>query len=102
MASDMPNPEELDISDELIAERPGHTPKDMTPWQRHITAFIDVPNYRAGQFFALLMVPLFAVVVYEVLSRNIDAILRDAEMGWVGLEKPLALALPCRSMVQVV
>ena len=85
MASDMLNPEELDISDELIAdrrsERPGHTPEDMTPWQRPITAFIDVLNYRAGQFFALLMVPLIAVVVYEVLSRNIDNILIDAEMG---------------------
>ena len=30
------------------------------------------------------MVPLIAVVVYEVLSQNIDAILRGAEMGWVG------------------
>ena len=88
MASDTPNPEELDISDELIAERrserPGHTPEDMTPWQRPITAFIDVLNYRAGQFFALLMVPLISVVVYEVLSRNIDAVLIDADLGWIG------------------
>ena len=39
-------PGELDITDELIAERraeePGETPEDMTPWQRPITAFIDV------------------------------------------------------------
>ncbi|MGB1696010.1 MAG: TRAP transporter large permease subunit, partial [Paracoccaceae bacterium] len=88
MAADTPNPQELDIADELIAERraekPGETPEDMTPWQRPITAFIDVVNYRAGQFFALLMVPLIAVVVYEVLSRNIDAMLIDAEMGWLG------------------
>ena len=38
----------LDITDELIAERraeePGQTPEDMTPWQRPITAFIDVLN----------------------------------------------------------
>lgn len=37
---------ELEITDELIAERraeqPGETPEDMTPWQRPITAFIDV------------------------------------------------------------
>ena len=30
------------------------------------------------------MVPLIAVVVYKVLSRNIDAILIDADMGWFG------------------
>jgi len=52
MAADTPNPQELDIADELIAERraekPGETPEDMTPWQRPITAFIDVVNYRAG------------------------------------------------------
>ena len=41
-------PDDLDITDELIAERraeePGQTPEDMTPWQRPITAFIDVIN----------------------------------------------------------
>ena len=72
MAADMPNPEAVDVSDELIAERrserPGHIPKDMTPWQRPITAFIDVLNYLAEEFFALLMVPLIAVVIYRVLS----------------------------------
>lgn len=85
MAADEPNPEDLEIADELIAERraeaPGETPKDMTAWQRPITAAIDVLNYRAGQVIALLLVPLIAVVVYEVLSRNLDAILIDAGMG---------------------
>ena len=42
----MPYPEGLDISDELIperrSERPGHTPEDMTPWQRPVTACIDI------------------------------------------------------------
>ena len=41
-------PENLEISDELIAERrtgkPGETPKDMTPWQRPITGCIDWIN----------------------------------------------------------
>ena len=71
MAEDV-NPDELDITDELIAERraeqPGETPETMTPWQRPITAAIDVLNYRAGQIIALLMVPLIAVVVWEVLE----------------------------------
>ncbi|MCP5086557.1 MAG: TRAP transporter large permease subunit [Rhodobacteraceae bacterium] len=93
MAAEEPNPEELEIADELIAERraeaPGETPQDMTAWQRPITAFIDVLNYRAGQIIALLLVPLIAFVVYEVLSRNLDAILIDAGMG--GLAKALGL-----------
>ncbi len=69
-----PNPDDLEIADELIAERrseaPGETPEDMTSWQRPITAVIDVVNYRAGQIIALLLVPLIAVVVFEVISRN--------------------------------
>ncbi len=93
MASDEPNPDDLEVADELIAERraeaPGETPADMTPWQRPITGFIDRVNYRAGQGVALLMVPLIAVVVYEVLSRNLDAILIDAGLGW--LAKALGL-----------
>ncbi|SPF77218.1 C4-dicarboxylate TRAP transporter large permease protein DctM [Aliiroseovarius pelagivivens] len=82
MAADEVNPEELEIADELIAERraeaPGETPEDMTPWQRPITAAIDVINYRAGQLIALLMVPLIVVVVFEVFSRNSFAILQNA------------------------
>ena len=87
------NPEELEVADELIAERraeaPGETPDDMTPWQRPITAVIDVINYRAGQAIALLMVPLIAVVVIEVFSRNSFAILQGA--GLEGLARALGL-----------
>ena len=75
-----PNPDDLEIADELIAERraeaPGETPEDMTAWQRPITAAIDVVNYRAGQIIALLLVPLIAVVVFEVFSRNTFSILQ--------------------------
>ncbi|MFT6639322.1 MAG: hypothetical protein ACJAUZ_000312, partial [Flavobacteriaceae bacterium] len=77
-----PNPDDLEIADELIAERrseaPGETPKDMTAWQRPITAIIDVVNYRVGQIIALLLVPLIAVVVFEVISRNSFTILQNA------------------------
>ena len=82
MAADQVNIEELEIADELIAERraeaPGETPKDMTAWQRPITAAIDVLNYRAGQMIAVLMVPLIAAVVFEVFSRNSFSILSNA------------------------
>ncbi len=80
--ADEPNPEDLEIADELIAERrseaPGETPEDMTAWQRPITAVIDVINHRAGQIIALLMIPLIFVVVYEVISRNSFSILQNA------------------------
>ncbi len=85
MAADEVNPNELEIADELIAERraeaPGETPESMTSWQRPITAAIDVLNYRAGQLISLLMIPLIIVVVYEVLSRNAFSILNSAGMG---------------------
>ena len=88
-----PNPEDLEIADELIAERraeaPGETPEDMTPWQRPITAAIDVLNYRTGQIFALLLVPLIAVVVFEVISRNSFSILQNA--GFEDLARSLNL-----------
>lgn len=91
--ADEPKPEDLEIADELIAERraeaPGETPEDMTPWQRPITAVIDVINYRAGQIIALMMVPLIFVVVFEVISRNSFAILQDA--GMEGLARSLGL-----------
>ncbi|MCP4011349.1 MAG: TRAP transporter large permease subunit [Proteobacteria bacterium] len=93
MAEEEVNPEDLEIADELIAERraeaPGETPEDMTSWQRPITAAIDVINYRAGQIIALLMVPLIAVVVLEVISRNSFAILQDA--GFEDLARTLGL-----------
>jgi TRAP-type mannitol/chloroaromatic compound transport system permease large subunit/TRAP-type mannitol/chloroaromatic compound transport system permease small subunit len=93
MAAEEPNPEDLEIADELIAERraeaPGETPEDMTPWQRPITAVIDVINHRAGQAIALMMVPLIAIVVWEVISRNGDSILTNAGLG--DLSKALGL-----------
>ena len=91
--ADEPNPADLEIADELIAERrseaPGQTPEDMTPWQRPITAAIDVINYRAGQLIALMLVPLIAVVVYEVISRNSFSILQNA--GYADLARSLGL-----------
>ncbi len=91
--ADEPNPDDLEIADELIAERrseaPGETPEDMTSWQRPITAAIDVINYRAGQIIALLLVPLIAVVVFEVISRNAFSILQNA--GFEDLARSLNL-----------
>ena len=77
--------EKLDITDELIAERndfvPGQTPEDMTSWQRPIVATIDIISMWAGKIIALLLVPLIAIVVFEVFSRNIFAIMVDTPIN---------------------
>ena len=84
-------PDDLDITDELIAERraeePGQTPEDMTPWQRPITAFIDVLNLWAGRIICLLLVPLIGVMVFEVVSRTLFGTLtgwgmNDVAIAW--------------------
>ena len=81
MADDV-EPGELDITDELIAERraeePGRTPEDMTPWQRPITASIDLLNLWAGRITCLLLAPLILVMVFEVVSRTLFGTLT----GW--------------------
>jgi len=87
------DPKSLEIADELIAERraekPGETPEGMTPWQRPITATIDVINNWAGKLLCLLMVPLIAVVVFEVIVRNSFAIM--SSYGWDELARNLGL-----------
>lgn len=85
MAADEVDPNKLEIADELIAERraeePGETPEDMTPWQRPITATIDVINNWAGRIVCLLLVPLIAAMVFEVISRKAFAILAANDMA---------------------
>ena len=84
MADDIKS-EELDITDELIAERraeePGQTPEDMTPWQRPITAFIDVLNLWAGRIICLMLAPLIFVMVFEVVSRSLFGVLASNDMA---------------------
>ena len=93
MAADEVDPAKLEITDELIAERnnftPGETPEDMTAWQRPITAIIDVVNNWVGRLICLLIVPLIAVVVIEVFSRNTFSIMVDN--GWGDLARSLGL-----------
>ena len=92
MADDV-NPNDLEIADELIAERrkekPGETPHDMTSWQRPITGSIDVINDWAGKILCLLMVPLIGVVVFEVISRNAFAIM--SSYGWDDIARAIGI-----------
>ncbi len=74
MAEDI-NPKELDITDELIAERradpPGQTPDDMSPWMRPIVANIDRISLWSGRATCLMLLPIIAVMVFEVVSRKL-------------------------------
>ncbi len=78
-------PDDLDTTDESIAERrnekAGYTPDDMTSWQRPITATIDVINEWAGRIMCLLLIPMIAGTVFEVVSRKAFAVLTDYGMN---------------------
>ena len=78
-------PDDLDTTDESIAERrneaAGYTPEDMTPWQRPITATIDIINEWAGRLTCLLLIPLIFAMVFEVVSRKAFAVLTDYGMN---------------------
>ncbi len=95
--ADEPNPDALDITDELIAERraeePAQTPQDMTAWQRPITSTIDVINLWAGRMICVLMVPLILVIVYEVISRNMFALLVQGGMNELAISLGLGPTL---------
>ena len=66
---------QLDVSDELIAERrtdvPGETPKDMHPIARWIVGNIDILNHWVGKLTCLLLIPVIAAMMYEVVARKL-------------------------------
>jgi tripartite ATP-independent transporter DctM subunit len=78
------NTDELDITDELIAERsthrPGETPEDMTPWMRPIVGNIDIVNLWVGRICCLLLLPVMGAMVFEILSREAFRILAVMDM----------------------
>ena len=64
---------DLDISDELIAERraraPGDLPADMPVWMTRVITWIDTFSLWVGRTVCWLTVPLFGAMVYEVIAR---------------------------------
>ena len=80
------NPGELEIADELIAERrsasPGELPDDMNATHRSIIGGIDTLNEWVGRIVAWAIVPLCLMVVYEVVVRKLgtDPTLYGAEV----------------------
>ena len=67
--------EELDITDELIAERNvldiNNLPDDMSPWMQKTIYFIDVLNTQVGRITCLLLIPAAIAMVYEVVARKL-------------------------------
>ena len=67
------DPDELDITDELIAERrgdgSGKLPDDMQPWMAKVITIIDTFSLWTGRVVCLLTLPLIFVMVYEVVAR---------------------------------
>ncbi|MEL6208670.1 MAG: hypothetical protein AAFR44_00505, partial [Pseudomonadota bacterium] len=93
MSSNDVSPDDLDITDELIAERrtlpPGQTPSDMTPWMRPVVGGIDVLNLWVGRITCLLLLPVMAAMVFEVVSREAFRIF--AVMGADDLAREIGL-----------
>ncbi|MGI9522911.1 MAG: TRAP transporter large permease subunit, partial [Hyphomicrobiaceae bacterium] len=69
------SPSELEIADELIAERksgaPGDLPQDMAPWMRRVITIIDTISLWAGHIICWMLVPLMFAMVYEVFMRKV-------------------------------
>ena len=69
------DPDDLDVTDELIAERRsgevGETPEDMRGWMRKVIRFIDVTNLQVGRVTCLLLIPVVVAMVYEVVARKL-------------------------------
>lgn len=70
-----PDPDDLVIGDELIAEGrsgvAGETPEDMPEWMHKIVATIDITNNLVGRFTCLLLIPVIFAMVYEVVARKL-------------------------------
>ena len=70
-----PQIEDLEIADELIAERrsgaPGQTPEDMHPLARKIVGSIDIMNNWVGRITCVMLVPVILAMVYEVVARKL-------------------------------
>ena len=66
-------PDKLDITDELIAERrgdpSGKLPEDMPAWMGKTITKIDRFSLWIGRIVCWLTIPLFGAMVFEVIAR---------------------------------
>ena len=67
------DPSELDITDELIAERrssDGNLPDDMPSWMAKTISAIDTMSLTVGKIVCWMLVPMCLSMVYEVVARK--------------------------------
>jgi len=64
--------ENLDITDELIAERrtSSKMPEDMTPWMAKTIEFIDSKMLLSGKIIMWITIPLIYAMIHEVIGRH--------------------------------
>lgn len=61
---------QLDISDELIAERRGEGPMPPDMWLGGLATAIDTFSLWVGRLVCLLLIPMLASMVYEIIARK--------------------------------
>ena len=68
-------PQDLEIADELIAERrsgaPGDLPPDMPRWMASVITIIDTGNMWIGKVTCILLLPIMFAMVYEIVARKL-------------------------------
>ncbi len=68
-----PDIPQLDVSDELIAERRSdfhQLPPDMEPWMQSVIVAIDTFSLWVGRAVCLLLIPMLVSMVYEIIARK--------------------------------
>ncbi|MEL6476933.1 MAG: TRAP transporter small permease subunit [Pseudomonadota bacterium] len=65
-----PKPGDLDITDEMIAERRGDGPMPPDMWLGGVAETIDTISLWIGRLTCLLLIPMMTVVIIEVVSRK--------------------------------
>ena len=65
-----PDIPDLDISDELIAERRGEGPMPPDMWLGGLATAIDTFSLWVGRLVCLLLIPMLASMVYEIIARK--------------------------------
>ena len=67
-------PQELDVTDELIAESSHidlqHLPEDMPGWMASSIRVIDTFSLWVGRWVSWLLIPICLAMVYEVIARK--------------------------------
>ena len=66
----VPESPDLDTTDELIAERRGDGPMPPDMWLGGLATAIDIFSLWVGRLVCLLLVPMLASMVYEIIARK--------------------------------